>query len=101
MNSLLGSESADQAGTFGQRAPAHATRVCWTNRATLRTRRCAYRTEQVYVDWVRRFILFHGQRHPRDMGAAKVTAFLSYLALKHCVFCFDAEPGEVGHLVLV
>jgi hypothetical protein len=30
---------------------------------------CSIRTEQAYVDWARRFILFHGKRHPREMGA--------------------------------
>jgi integron integrase len=38
------------------------------------------RTEQAYVQWIRRFILFHGKRHPRDMGGEELTAFLSHLA---------------------
>src|SRR5262245_5714098 len=37
-------------------------------------------TEDAYVGWVRRFILFHDKRHPASMGAAEVEAFLSYLA---------------------
>jgi integrase len=37
------------------------------------------RTERAYVGWVRRFILFHGKRHPRDMGEEEVSAFLSAL----------------------
>jgi hypothetical protein len=43
------------------------------------------RTEEVYVQWIRRFILFHGKRHPRDMGAAEVKQFLSDLAVTHHV----------------
>lgn len=39
------------------------------------------RTEEAYVDWVRRLILFHHKRHPIDMGPAEVEAFLSYLAI--------------------
>lgn len=39
------------------------------------------RTESAYVDWIRRFILFHGKRHPREMGVAEVEAFLSHLAM--------------------
>ncbi len=38
------------------------------------------RTEEAYIGWIRRFILFHGKRHPREMGAPEVEAFLSDLA---------------------
>jgi site-specific recombinase XerD len=46
--------------------------------------RCRYRhfslrTEQSYSGWIKRFILYHDKRHPREMGAVEVTAFLSYL----------------------
>ena len=41
-------------------------------RDAIRTRHYSRRTEKVYVHWVRRFILFHGKRHPADMGAADV-----------------------------
>jgi len=51
-------------------------------RAALRARHYAYRTEQSYVDWVVRFIRFHGTRHPRELGAAEVTAFLTDLAVE-------------------
>ena len=47
----------------------------------LRTRHYSIRTEEVYVDWARRFIFFHGKRHPADMGAAEVEAFLTHLAV--------------------
>ena len=43
-------------------------------------RHYSVRTEKVYAHWVRRYILFHGKRHPREMGAAEVTSFLSALA---------------------
>ncbi len=45
-------------------------------------RRCHYsrRTEETYVQWIKRFIHFHGTRHPRDLGEAEVTSFLNYLA---------------------
>jgi integron integrase len=45
-----------------------------------RTQRLALRTERAYRDWIRRFILFHGKRHPLEMGEAEVAAYLSYLA---------------------
>ena len=41
-------------------------------RAVLRFKHYSIRTEQSYLDWVKRFILFHGKRHPRDMGADEV-----------------------------
>jgi integrase len=54
-------------------------------RAAIRYRHSSYRTEQVYVDWIRRFILFHGKRHPSEMAEAEVTAFLQYLATERDV----------------
>ncbi len=49
-------------------------------RSTLRTRRYSRRTEETYVYWMKRFILFHGKKHPSAMGADEVNAFLSHLA---------------------
>lgn len=48
-------------------------------RAELRARHYSHRTERVYVGWVRRFVDFHGRRHPRELGAAEVAAFLDHL----------------------
>jgi integron integrase len=50
-------------------------------RQVLRVRHYALRTETCYVQWITRFILFHGKRHPRDMGAAEVEQFLTHLAV--------------------
>lgn len=50
-------------------------------RAVIRRRHYSLRTEETYLDWVRRFILFSGKRHPRDMGAPEITAFLTHLAV--------------------
>jgi hypothetical protein len=47
----------------------------------LRLKRYSIRTEQQYVHWARRFILFHGKRHPAEMGAREVEAFLTHLAV--------------------
>jgi len=49
-------------------------------RAAIRLRHYSYRTEKAYVDWIRRFIVFHRKRHPRDMGGDEVRDFLSHLA---------------------
>ncbi len=51
-------------------------------REAIRVRHYSYRTEEQYVGWVRRYILFHGKRHPRDLGAEEVEAFLSSLAVQ-------------------
>ncbi len=50
-------------------------------RIHLRTRHYSIRTEVAYIDWVRRFILFHGKRRPQDMGTVEVEAVLSHLAV--------------------
>jgi site-specific recombinase XerD len=50
-------------------------------RDTLRVHHYSLRTEQSYVQWIKRFILFHGKRHPRDMGKDEVAAFLTHLAV--------------------
>jgi len=54
-------------------------------RAVLRFGHYSLRTEEAYVDWIRRFILFHGKRHPREMGQEEVRAFLTHLAAERDV----------------
>src|SRR6218665_1848880 len=54
-------------------------------REVIRTRHYSIRTEESYLQWVRRFILFNGKRHPIDMGAAEVEAFLTHLAVERNV----------------
>ncbi len=51
-------------------------------RDALRTRHYSIRTEEAYLGWIRRYILFHGKRHPREMGAAEIEAFLTDLAVE-------------------
>jgi len=48
--------------------------------AAIRVRHLSPATDAIYTKWIRSFILFHGKRHPRDMGALEVEAFLSHLA---------------------
>jgi integron integrase len=60
----------------GSKPPKLLDRV----RETIRFNRYSPRTEQAYVDWIERFIRFHGIRHPKDMGADEVRAFLTHLA---------------------
>lgn len=54
-------------------------------RATVRTKHYSLRTEEAYLYWIKRFIYFTGKRHPRELGAAEVSAFLSHLATERNV----------------
>ena len=49
-------------------------------RRQVRLRNYSIRTEKTYADWFRRYVLFHGKRHPSEMGAPEISAYLSYLA---------------------
>ena len=51
-------------------------------RETIRLKHYSKKTEKTYVSWIRRFILFHGKRHPEEMGEREIEAFLSHLAVK-------------------
>ncbi len=51
-------------------------------RAAIRTRHYSRRTEEAYVSWIKRFILFHGKRHPAEMGEHEINSFLTHLAVK-------------------
>lgn len=65
-------------------APASASQPKLLDQVRDRIRRKGYsiRTEKSYAHWIRRFILFHDKRHPKDMGAAEVEAFLTNLAVE-------------------
>lgn len=54
-------------------------------RARIRVKRYSIRTEQAYMDWVRRYIRHFSGRHPRDLGPSHVEGFLSHLAVKETV----------------
>jgi len=58
----------------------HKPRLLDDVRQAIRTRHYSYRTEQQYIGWIRRFIVFHQRRHPRELGGTEVESFLSYLA---------------------
>ena len=59
----------------------HQPRLLDRVRLVIRARHYSPRTETAYVGWIRRFILFHGKRHPSTMGEREVVAFLSHLAV--------------------
>jgi hypothetical protein len=84
-------------------------------RAVIRTRHMSFRTEETYVAWIRRFILFHGKRHPVELGSQEISAFLTHLAVagkvasstqnqalsalaflyREVLRCDFPEPGEI------
>ena len=66
-------------------ADAARPRLLDVMRDTIRRRHYSYRTEETYLHWIRRFILFSGKRHPRELGAAEVTAFLNHLVAQRHV----------------
>ncbi len=51
-------------------------------RNEIRLRHYSLRTEKAYIDWITRFIIFHNKRHPKDLGADHVSAYLTYLATR-------------------
>jgi integron integrase len=85
-------------------------------RQACRVRHYSIRTEDAYHDWSRRFILFHGKRHPQEMGAAEINQFLTHLAVEGHVsastqnqaFCallflyrdvLQVEPGRIEGVI--
>ena len=63
----------------------HHERLLPRMRRVMRTRHYSRRTIAVYVNWVKRYVRFHGGRHPKEMGESEVAAFLSELAVKDAV----------------
>ena len=51
-------------------------------REVIRVKHYSIRTEDAYVQWIKRFIFFHGKRHPREMGAGEIETFLTDLAVQ-------------------
>ncbi len=65
--------------------PPRPPRLLDRVRGVIRMRHYSIRTEKAYVFWIRRFLAFHGMRHPQEMGAHDVTAFLTALAVRERV----------------
>ena len=69
-------------------------------REALRVRHYSYRTEQAYLDWARRYILFHGKRHPAEMSAAEVGVFLTHLATERQASASTQNQAKAALLFL-
>jgi integrase len=79
---------------------AAAPRLLDRVRDRIRVKHYSLRTEQAYVDWIRRFIGFHGKRHPLTMGAPEVEAFLSHLAVERTVASATQNQAKAALLFL-
>jgi integrase len=86
----------------GTEKPAAATtpRLLDQVRDRIRVRHYSIRTEQAYLDWIRRFIRFHGKRHPSTMGASEVELFLTDLAVVHDVSASTQNQAQSALLFL-
>jgi integron integrase len=69
-------------------------------RARIRLKHYSIRTEQAYCDWIKRFILFHGKRHPSAMGADEVEQFLTALAVRDRVSASTQNQAKSALLFL-
>jgi integron integrase len=95
LEGMLQSDEQGNAGEDGQPPKLmEQLRVC------LRVRHYSFRTEEAYVDWVRRFILFHGKRHPRVMGAVEIQAFLNHLAVERQISPSTQNQAKAALLFL-
>ena len=66
----------------------------------MRVKHYSLRTETSYVDWIKRYIRHHGKRHPKDMGAAEVEAFLTHLAVERNVSASTQNQAKCALLFL-
>lgn len=73
-------EASDSAGQVAVRSDRKEKRLIERFREAIRARQYSRRTEKAYWYWVRYFVFFHGRRHPAELGAEEVSAFLSWLA---------------------
>jgi site-specific recombinase XerD len=65
--------------------PVSGPRLLDQVRDVIRVKHYSIRTEYSYLDWIKRYILFHKKRHPKEMGADEVTSFLTHLAVQRNV----------------
>jgi len=69
-------------------------------RDRIRLKHYSIRTEQAYLDWVRRFVVFHDRRHPRELGHGHVEAFLTHLAVERNVAAATQNQAKSALLFL-
>lgn len=80
--------------------PTRRLRLVESVRYQLRARRYSPRTEEAYVAWIRRYVMHHDRRHPRDLDAGSVRAFLSHLAVVEHVAASTQNQARAALLFL-
>lgn len=81
-------------------SPASAPKLLDQVRGKIRLKHYSIRTEQAYTDWIRRFILHFGKRHPSELGAQEVEQFLTYLAVEGQVAAATQNQAKSALLFL-
>jgi hypothetical protein len=94
------SPAASDAVKGGHTPSAGAPKLLTRLRSALRVRHYSLRTERAYVEWTRRFIHFQGMRHPADLGAPEVQAFLTHLAVERGVASPTQNQAKAALLFL-
>ena len=92
--------NADRPAAGQPAADPQAPRLLDQLRACIRAKHYSIRTEDAYVDWVRRFILHFGKRHPRELGTEQVQRFLSHLAVERRVSASTQNQAKSALLFL-
>jgi integron integrase len=69
-------------------------------RTVMRLRHMSIRTEEAYVQWIKRFIVFHHKRHPQEMGESEIRGFLAYLAVDQNVAASTQNQAMAALLFL-
>ncbi|MFI3194274.1 MAG: integron integrase [Methylococcaceae bacterium] len=80
--------------------PQQAPKLLDQVRAKIRFKHYSIRTEQAYTDWIKRFILHFGKKHPREMGAAEIEQFLTHLAVQGQVAASTQNQARCALLFL-
>lgn len=83
-----------------QNIPSNQPKLLDQVRAKIRLKHYSFRTEQAYADWIKRFILHFGKRHPRELGAAEVEQFLTHLAVQGKVSASTQNQAKSALLFL-
>jgi Phage integrase, N-terminal SAM-like domain len=69
-------------------------------RDAIRLKHYSYRTEETYVSWIVRYILFHNKRHPKDMEVPEIEEFLTHLAVEGNVTAATQNQALIAILFL-
>lgn len=93
----MGADSGEEGPGLGAAAPGS---LLGRVRERIRFKHYSIRTEQAYCDWIKRFVLFHGKRHPSTLGAPEVESFLTALAVRRHVSASTQNQAKAALLFL-